>query len=90
MGIGEGGHLGRHGLRQAIASDAGGCRHARSMPGRAARHWVIPRRGTGRSVDATDESADVAGRRSGLGVEISDEDAIATLSGIWKKTLYGF
>ena len=26
----------------------------------------------------------------GLGVEISDEDAIATLSGIWKKTLYGF
>jgi AcrR family transcriptional regulator len=25
-----------------------------------------------------------------LGVEISDEDAIATLSGIWKKTLYGF
>jgi AcrR family transcriptional regulator len=27
---------------------------------------------------------------SGLGVEISDEDAIATLSGIWKKTLYGF
>lgn len=27
---------------------------------------------------------------SGLGVEISDEDAIATLSTIWKKTLYGF
>jgi hypothetical protein len=27
---------------------------------------------------------------AGLGVEISDEDAIATLSGIWKKTLYGF
>jgi len=27
---------------------------------------------------------------SGLGVEISDEDAIATLSRIWKKTLYGF
>jgi AcrR family transcriptional regulator len=27
---------------------------------------------------------------SGLGVEISDADAIATLSGIWKKTLYGF
>jgi AcrR family transcriptional regulator len=27
---------------------------------------------------------------SGLGVQISDEDAIATLSGIWKKTLYGF
>jgi AcrR family transcriptional regulator len=27
---------------------------------------------------------------SGLGVEISDEDAVATLSGIWKKTLYGF
>ena len=27
---------------------------------------------------------------SGLGVEISDEDAIATLSGIWKKTLYGY
>lgn len=26
---------------------------------------------------------------SGLGVEISDEDAIATLSRIWKKTLYG-
>ncbi|WP_238888552.1 TetR/AcrR family transcriptional regulator [Mycobacterium sp. IDR2000157661] len=26
---------------------------------------------------------------SGLGVEISDEDAIATLSTIWKKTLYG-
>ena len=26
----------------------------------------------------------------GLGVEISDEDAIATLSRIWKKTLYGF
>jgi AcrR family transcriptional regulator len=27
---------------------------------------------------------------SGLGVEISDEDAITTLSRIWKKTLYGF
>jgi AcrR family transcriptional regulator len=27
---------------------------------------------------------------SGLGLEISDEDAIATLSRIWKKTLYGF
>ena len=27
---------------------------------------------------------------SGLGVDISDEDAIATLSMIWKKTLYGF
>jgi AcrR family transcriptional regulator len=27
---------------------------------------------------------------SGLGLEISDEDAITTLSRIWKKTLYGF
>jgi AcrR family transcriptional regulator len=27
---------------------------------------------------------------SGLGLEISDEDAIATLSRIWKRTLYGF
>src|SRR6476469_6984411 len=27
---------------------------------------------------------------SGLGIEIGDEDAIATLSRIWKKTLYGF
>lgn len=27
---------------------------------------------------------------SGLGVAISDDDAIATLSTIWKKTLYGF
>jgi AcrR family transcriptional regulator len=27
---------------------------------------------------------------SGLGLEISDVDAIATLSRIWKKTLYGF
>src|SRR6202008_4938267 len=27
---------------------------------------------------------------SGLGLEISDGDAIATLSRIWKKTLYGF
>jgi AcrR family transcriptional regulator len=27
---------------------------------------------------------------SGLGFEISDDDAIATLSRIWKKTLYGF
>jgi AcrR family transcriptional regulator len=27
---------------------------------------------------------------SGLGVEIGDEDAIATLSRIWKRTLYGF
>jgi AcrR family transcriptional regulator len=27
---------------------------------------------------------------SGLGVEIGDEDAVATLSTIWKKTLYGF
>jgi AcrR family transcriptional regulator len=26
---------------------------------------------------------------SGLGIDISDEDAIATLSTIWKKTLYG-
>lgn len=26
---------------------------------------------------------------SGLGIEISDEDAIATLSTIWKKILYG-
>ncbi|MGV0791533.1 TetR/AcrR family transcriptional regulator [Mycolicibacterium sp. XJ1819] len=26
---------------------------------------------------------------SGLGIEISDEDAIATLSTIWKRTLYG-
>ena len=29
-------------------------------------------------------------RPSGLKLEISDEDAIATLSTIWKKTLYGF
>ncbi|GFG50447.1 TetR family transcriptional regulator [Mycolicibacterium agri] len=28
--------------------------------------------------------------RSGLGLEISDQDAIATLSTIWKKTLYGY
>ena len=28
-------------------------------------------------------------RPGGLGLEISDEDAIATLSTIWKKTLYG-
>ena len=28
--------------------------------------------------------------RSSLGLDISDEDAIATLSTIWKKTLYGF
>ncbi len=28
--------------------------------------------------------------RSSLGLEISDKDAIATLSTIWKKTLYGF
>lgn len=27
--------------------------------------------------------------QSGLGIEISDEDAIATLSTVWKKTLYG-
>jgi AcrR family transcriptional regulator len=27
--------------------------------------------------------------KSGLGIEISDEDAIKTLSTIWKKTLYG-
>lgn len=27
---------------------------------------------------------------SGLGLEISDDDAVATLSTIWKKTLYGF
>lgn len=27
---------------------------------------------------------------SGLGVELTDEDAIATLSKIWKRTLYGF
>lgn len=27
---------------------------------------------------------------SGLGIEIGDEDAITTLSRIWKKTLYGF
>jgi hypothetical protein len=27
---------------------------------------------------------------SGLGFEIGDEDAIAILSRIWKKTLYGF
>nr|WP_090345481.1 TetR/AcrR family transcriptional regulator [Mycolicibacterium malmesburyense]CRL77650.1 transcriptional regulator [Mycolicibacterium malmesburyense] len=27
---------------------------------------------------------------SGLGVEMTDEDAIVTLSRIWKKTLYGF
>jgi AcrR family transcriptional regulator len=27
---------------------------------------------------------------SGLGIDINDEDAIATLSRIWKKTLYGF
>ena len=27
---------------------------------------------------------------SGLGLELSDEDAIATLARIWKKTLYGF
>ena len=29
-------------------------------------------------------------RPSALGMDISDEDAIATLSTIWKKTLYGF
>ena len=28
--------------------------------------------------------------RSGLGLQINDEDAITTLSTIWKKTLYGF
>lgn len=27
--------------------------------------------------------------QSGLGIQISDEDAIATLSTVWKKTLYG-
>ncbi|MEO3756791.1 TetR/AcrR family transcriptional regulator [Mycobacterium sp. B14F4] len=27
---------------------------------------------------------------SGLGVDMTDEDAVATLSTIWKKTLYGF
>jgi hypothetical protein len=27
---------------------------------------------------------------SGLGLELSDEEAITTLAGIWKKTLYGF
>jgi hypothetical protein len=27
--------------------------------------------------------------RSGLGMEMSDDDAIATLSTVWKKTLYG-
>ncbi|WP_428341881.1 TetR/AcrR family transcriptional regulator [Mycobacterium sp.] len=27
--------------------------------------------------------------RSGLGIEISDKDAIATLATVWKKTLYG-
>lgn len=27
---------------------------------------------------------------SGLGFDMSDRDAIATLSGIWKKTLYGY
>ncbi|MHC9293204.1 TetR/AcrR family transcriptional regulator [Mycobacterium sp. LTG2003] len=27
---------------------------------------------------------------SGLGIELSDSEAIATLSSIWKKTLYGF
>jgi hypothetical protein len=26
----------------------------------------------------------------GLGLEITDEDAVATLARIWKKTLYGF
>jgi hypothetical protein len=29
-------------------------------------------------------------RPSGLGLQISDADAISTLSTIWKKTLYGF
>jgi AcrR family transcriptional regulator len=28
--------------------------------------------------------------RSSLGIQINDEDAVATLSTIWKKTLYGF
>jgi hypothetical protein len=27
--------------------------------------------------------------RSGLGIAMSDEDAIATLATVWKKTLYG-
>ncbi|PRC50766.1 TetR family transcriptional regulator, partial [Mycobacterium sp. ITM-2017-0098] len=27
---------------------------------------------------------------SGLGVKMTDQDAIATLSRIWKKTLYGY
>ena len=27
---------------------------------------------------------------SGLGVDMNDQDAIATLSRIWKKTLYGY
>jgi len=34
--------------------------------------------------------ATASGGLGGLGVEINDEDAIATLSRIWKKTLYGF
>jgi hypothetical protein len=28
-------------------------------------------------------------RNGGLGMEISDDDAIATLATVWKKTLYG-
>jgi hypothetical protein len=27
--------------------------------------------------------------QGGLGMEISDDDAIATLATVWKKTLYG-
>ncbi len=27
---------------------------------------------------------------AGLGLRLTDDDAIATLSTIWKKTLYGF
>ncbi|MGB8388332.1 TetR/AcrR family transcriptional regulator [Mycobacterium sp.] len=38
-------------------------------------------------VGATASAA--AGGPAGLGVDISDEDAIATLSTVWKKTLYG-
>jgi AcrR family transcriptional regulator len=33
--------------------------------------------------------AKASGGRGGLGLEISDADAIATLSRVWKKTLYG-
>ena len=72
----------RHGHRRRIGAPrpGAGIRRPNSIPSTRRR----------RSRCCSRTSPPSSSAPSGLGVDISDDDAIATLSRIWKKTLYGF